>query len=277
MGMTELKAGLVLSTVAAGSIVSSAVSGGLSNKYGSRWFGAVGALTICGSLYSMSFLHADSPLADIILRLFIAGIGVGMTMAPVMSAGIRHVPEEKVGIASGIINMAKSIGSVLGVAIIVTFLQQNLSGEMQTAQTRVLEQVEGDVLLMPFVKEVLVGVINEQGSQMRNGSGSGIQEEMLAARIIKDLETAAATLEPEQQKAFVSARQSQTEEIKVLLSGVNAELKNASVKGFGQTFIYASFMSLPGIIFAWMSDKRRKRKIQNTSMRLSDNGFGLIS
>lgn len=265
MGMTELRAGLVLSTVAAGSIVSSAVSGGLSNKYGSRWFGAVGAVTISGSLYSMSFLHADSPLADIILRLFIAGIGVGMTMAPVMSAGIRHVPEEKVGIASGIINMAKSIGSVLGVAIIVTLLQQNLSGEMQTAQTRVLEQVKGDALLMPFVKEVLVGVINEQGSQMRNGSGSGIQEEMLAAKIIKDLETAAATLGPEQQKAFVSERESQTEEIKVLLSGVDEELKNASVKGFGQTFIYASFMTLPGIIFAWMSDKRRKRKNSNES------------
>ncbi|BFH64404.1 MFS transporter [Paenibacillus azoreducens] len=265
MGMTELKAGLVLSTVAAGSIVSSAVSGGLSNKYGSRWFGAIGALMICGSLYSMSALEADSPIADVIFRLFIAGIGVGLTMAPVMSAGVRHVPEEKVGIASGVINMAKSIGSVLGVAIIVTLLQQNLSEEMQTAQTRVIEQVKGDTVLMPFVKEVLVGVVNEQGGQMKKGSGSGVQREALTGKIRKGLETAAAKLDPGQQKAFAAAREGQMEEVKALLSGAGAELKEASVKGFGQTFIYASFMSVPGIIFAWMSDKRRARKSSNKS------------
>jgi MFS family permease len=101
--------------LAAGSIVSSAVSGTLSNKYGSRWFGAAGVVVIFGAIYAMSDLDAQSPLSDVLIRLFIAGIGVGLTMPPIMSAGVRHVPEEKVGIASGIMNMTKSIGSVLGV------------------------------------------------------------------------------------------------------------------------------------------------------------------
>lgn len=40
MGVSELKAGLVLSTMALGSIASSAVSGPLSAKYGSSLFAA---------------------------------------------------------------------------------------------------------------------------------------------------------------------------------------------------------------------------------------------
>lgn len=110
MGMTELRAGLVLSMLAVGSIVSSALSGPLSNKYGSQLFGAVGMIMMAGAMYSLSGLHADSTLPEVLIRLVVAGIGTGFTMAPVMSSAVRNVPEEKVGISSGITNMAKSLG-----------------------------------------------------------------------------------------------------------------------------------------------------------------------
>ncbi|MCM3038147.1 MFS transporter [Paenibacillus motobuensis] len=260
MGMTELKAGLVLSILAAGSIISSAVSGGLSNKYGSRWFGVAGVAVICGAIYAMSNLDDQSPLSDVLLRLFIAGIGVGLTMAPVMSAGVRHVPEEKVGIASGVMNMTKAIGSVLGVAVIVTLLQQSISGEMQAAQVRILEQVKESQGLMPVVKEVLVAVVDEQGSRKQTESGSELQEEEVAGQIVKELEMATAKLDEEQQKAFAATRDDQMQEVKLLLTSAGSDLKQASVNGFRKSFIYASLMLLPGIIFAWMSDKRRAKK-----------------
>ncbi|WMT39092.1 MFS transporter [Paenibacillus sp. D2_2] len=260
MGLTELKAGLVLSILAAGSIVSSAVSGTLSNKYGSRWFGAAGVVVIFGAIYAMSNLVAQSPLSDVLIRLFIAGIGVGLTMPPVMSAGIRHVPEEKVGIASGIMNMTKSIGSVLGVAVIVTLLQQSIGGEMQTTKVRILEQVEENQRLMPIVKEVLVTIVDELGNSMQIGSASELQEEEVAGQIAKGLETAVSKLDPEQQKAFASARDDQMKEVQLLLTSAGADMQQASVNGFRHSYIYASLMLLPGIIFAWMSDKRRAKK-----------------
>lgn len=260
MGMTELKAGLVLSILAAGSIISSAISGSLSNKFGSRWFGSAGVAVIFGAIYAMSSLDAQSPLGDVLLRLFIAGIGVGLTMPPVMSAGVRHVPEEKVGIASGIMNMTKSIGSVLGVAVIVTLLQQSISGEIQTEKVHILEQVNENQRLMPMIKEVLVATVDEIGNNMQTGSGREFQEEEVAGRIAKGMETAVAKLDPEQQKAFASVRDDQMKEVKLLLTSAGADMKQASVNGFRKSFIYASLMILPGIIFAWMSDKRRARK-----------------
>lgn len=101
MGVSELKAGLVLSMMAVGSIASSAISGPLSTKYGSSRFAAAGMVLIGGATYSMSGLHAGSTLGAVMLRLALAGLGVGLSMAPVMSSAIRVVPEDKVGIASG--------------------------------------------------------------------------------------------------------------------------------------------------------------------------------
>lgn len=133
MGVTELKAGLVLSMMAAGSILSSAVCGPLSAKYGSRPFAAAGIVLLTGATYSFSYLQADSSLGAVMLRLALAGFGLGLTMAPVLSSTIRAVPEAKVGIASGISNMAKALGSVLGVAIIVTVLQHNTTTHTEAA------------------------------------------------------------------------------------------------------------------------------------------------
>lgn len=135
MGVSELKAGLVLSTMALGSIASSAVSGPLAAKYGSSVFAAAGMVLIGAATYSMSGLEADSTLGAVMLRLAVTGFGVGLSMPPVMSSAIRVVPEDKVGIASGVTNMAKALGSVLGVAIIVTVLQHNTTRELSAANS----------------------------------------------------------------------------------------------------------------------------------------------
>ncbi|MEK3673890.1 MFS transporter [Paenibacillus sp. FSL R10-2771] len=143
MGVSELKAGLVLSMMAVGSIASSAISGPLSAKYGSSRFAAAGMVLIGGATYSMSGLHAGSTLGAVMLRLALVGLGVGLSMAPVMSSAIRVVPEDKVGIASGVTNMAKSLGSVIGVAIIVTVLQHNTAGQLRAAGSANIRVIPG--------------------------------------------------------------------------------------------------------------------------------------
>ena len=65
-------------------------------------------------------LTADATRLDVIWRLSIAGAGMGMTMAPTIGATVRAVPFDKVGISSGVTNMTRTIGMVLGVAILVT-------------------------------------------------------------------------------------------------------------------------------------------------------------
>jgi len=136
MGYSILHAGTTISAMSIASMVVSAIAGVLSNKLGSRWFVTVGVAVLALSLYLDGSLSVDSGEWSVIWRLILTGVGIGLSVAPVMGASIRHVPEEKVGIASGIANMARAIGSVLGVAILVSVLNTALShygAEMQDA------------------------------------------------------------------------------------------------------------------------------------------------
>ncbi|RUT29626.1 DHA2 family efflux MFS transporter permease subunit [Paenibacillus zeisoli] len=261
LGMTVLKAGLVLSMLAVGSIVSSAVSGGLSGKYGSRWFAASGVAVIGGATYSLSSLGVNSAVGDVLIRLAAAGIGVGLTMAPVMSSAIRHVPEEKVGIASGVINMSKAFGSVLGVAIIVTLFQLNINDQVETAKVLSAEAIQNDSKLLPASREILVSVMNKLQSRGGTEDGvTGIDSTTDSEGIEQSIEQAISRLNLEEQKTLDDDRQGQMKEIELVLSGAASRMQDASVQAFNHTFKVASYMVVPGILFALLSDGRRGRK-----------------
>lgn len=260
LGMSVLKAGLVLSMLAVGSMVSSAVSGSLSGKYGSRWFAVAGIALICGATYAMGDLNSSSSFRDVLLRLGAAGIGVGLTMAPVMSSAIRHVPEEKVGISSGVINMAKALGSVLGVAIIVTMLQQNMSEQMKPVVRTSIIAIQKNEVLLPASKEVVVTVLGNLEKQGGLTSGNHPSPESVRNNITKHIDAAIAGLSPEQQTAVYTDRKNQLQEMESVLTDSVAGIQHASVQAFNHTFAIASLMLLPGIVFALFSDERKGRK-----------------
>ncbi|WP_245237562.1 MFS transporter [Paenibacillus ihuae] len=227
MGMTELKAGLVLSMIAVGSIVSSAISGPLSAKYGSHLFAAGGVLIMAGAAYSLSGLQADSALADVLVRLVAMGVGTGLTMAPVMSSAVRNVPEEKVGIASGVTNMSKALGSVIGVAIIVTVLQQQTDTNLHTAGSRAVQAVQEDLVLQPFIKPVLIAAVTSLGQGEQGADGKADGDEVFTDVMAKT-KLAAAKLSPGEQQAFAADSGNQFREAGQLLSQAASGLQGAA-------------------------------------------------
>lgn len=143
MGKSILQAGIIISAMSLASMVISALAGGMSNKFGSRWFVTAGMAVLALSFYLYGSLNAASAEWSVIWRLILTGVGIGLSVAPVMGASIRNVPEEKIGIASGIMNMSRAIGSVLGVAILVSVLNTDamemsqLSGAEKSAKPEI--------------------------------------------------------------------------------------------------------------------------------------------
>ncbi|WP_246317400.1 MFS transporter [Paenibacillus agri] len=263
MGMTELKAGLVLSVIALGSILSSGVSGPLSSKYGSRWFAAAGVTVMAGATYALSGLQGEASLSQVLITLGIAGLGMGLVMAPVMSSAIRNVPEEKVGISSGITNMTKALGSVLGIAIIVTVLQQNFNDRIGAAAEHAAQSIRENAVLQPIVKQRLgeeLGAMVKAGSVAAPNRAAGGE---ISQRLNNDLEKAVLALPEEERSAFKADQQRQLSEIQVLMKQAEGGLRDASVEAFSRTYAFASILLLPGIVFALFSDQRRKRSVLN--------------
>ncbi len=100
-------------------------SGLLSDRFGSRGISVIGLLVIAVGCFSISTLNADTSLFGIILRLMPLGIGLGLFQSPNNSAIMGSVPRQRLGVASGLLSLSRTLGQTTGLPIM---------GAMFTAQ-----------------------------------------------------------------------------------------------------------------------------------------------
>ncbi|GAH97628.1 unnamed protein product, partial [marine sediment metagenome] len=98
-------------------LVIAPLSGWLSDKVGSRLLCTVGMALICLSLFLFSGLSAELSSADILLRLVVFGIGLGMFISPNSSSIMGAVLRDRLGTASAMMNTVRQIGMSSGMAI----------------------------------------------------------------------------------------------------------------------------------------------------------------
>jgi predicted MFS family arabinose efflux permease len=117
MEMSQLKAGLIITALPLSAMVFSAISGYFSDHYGCRWFAVAGAVLLCWSLYLMAGLTPHSTLKEIIIKLILTGAATGFAMPPVVTASVHATPDDKIGVASAVGNVSRTLGAILGVAL----------------------------------------------------------------------------------------------------------------------------------------------------------------
>lgn len=121
---TPLEAGLVTAPTAVMQLIFAPLAGRLSDRYGSRRFMIAGTgLAALGIAMIAWNSRPDTTWVDLMLPMLVTGIGMGVTMSPLTSAAMREVPKGIAGSASGIFNTTRSIGQVLGIAVLGTLLQ----------------------------------------------------------------------------------------------------------------------------------------------------------
>ncbi|MEO3947720.1 MFS transporter [Gorillibacterium sp. CAU 1737] len=267
VGMSELHAGLTISVMALASMATSVFSGPLSAKYGSRWFAVVGMLLMILSIYTFRDLTTHSTTFAIVWRLALSGLGLGLCLSPVIAASVRNVPEEKVGIASGVVNMARSIGNVLGVALLVTMLNNTLASEMKLALENSLTSVQASPTLAPAWKQV----VTDQLGQAATNSGSsttseGFDPSTLSAQLDQQKAEIAKTLPDESRKVFLSTYDEQKETVLQLVRQAYDRFQGAGESAFHQTFGFSCLLLLIGIPLAMGSDvSYRKLRLSSVS------------
>ncbi|MCE0539576.1 MFS transporter [Kineosporia rhizophila] len=116
--LSPLTAGLALLPL---SLVSFAVSGGLSSRLHhvpvARPIGAGLFLIGCGSLL-MLLVQPGSSWTALLPGLLVVGLGVGLAAPPLTSAALSAVPLQRSGMASGVLNTSRQLGTAFGVAIL---------------------------------------------------------------------------------------------------------------------------------------------------------------
>ncbi len=97
------------------------LSGALSDRFGTRPISVIGLVLMVVGFVSASTMTEDTTTLGYIARLLPIGLGSGIFNSPNNSAIMGAVPRERLGIASGLLSLTRTMGQTIGIAILGTF------------------------------------------------------------------------------------------------------------------------------------------------------------
>ncbi|HZR43081.1 MAG TPA: MFS transporter [Ktedonobacteraceae bacterium] len=129
-GYTALGSGLRTLPATMGMFLTAPIAGRLAARLGSRPPIVLGALLTASMLFLMTRIEPDTNYASIWWNLGLWGIGFGLMLSPITSAGLSATPLTRAGLGSSMLNTSRQIGVTLGVAILGTFVVQQFSSNI---------------------------------------------------------------------------------------------------------------------------------------------------
>jgi EmrB/QacA subfamily drug resistance transporter len=172
LNYSATNSGIILLPMILGLTASSIVVGQLVNKTGKYKVFIVGGLLVATiGVFTLTSLNPASSYIDLAWRMAVAGVGLGMAM-PIFSLAVQNaLPQKDLGAATSSVQLFRSIGGTVGLAI--------MGG-----------------LLNNFLAEKLKGVNNEPFVKIAEASGHGAQVSNIDANSLQRV------LSPEAQSAI---------------------------------------------------------------------------
>ena len=142
LGFSALKAGLTLIPLSLGSLLIGPFAGRLADRFGGKYL-LVGGLTIFAAglglvAYAISLSATQLTFLGAVA---LAGVGMGMTFAPMTTVAMRQIRPQQAGAASGVLNTVNQLGGVLGSSIIGAVLQNRLATQLNDQAVAFSRQV----------------------------------------------------------------------------------------------------------------------------------------
>ena len=121
-GNSTITAGLKLTPLALGMLLSSPLAGIYADRHGSRTLAAAGMLVSAAGLAAMTTLEVHTPYWQSGLWLLAVGVGSGMFNSPNTAAMMGTVPAHRRGIAAGARTLLQNTGAVLSIAFVLAIV-----------------------------------------------------------------------------------------------------------------------------------------------------------
>jgi EmrB/QacA subfamily drug resistance transporter len=121
---TALQAGLGLLPLEAAFVLFGPISGGLSDKYGTRFFSTLGLSISSVGFFLLTQVNLSTSYSKMAIPLVLLGVGNGMFVSPNISSIMRSVPPNRRGVASGfrttLFNVGGTASAGLAILLITT-------------------------------------------------------------------------------------------------------------------------------------------------------------
>jgi len=151
LGYTAIQAGSVFLPVGIIQGISAPLAGITSSRINPKIPIITGAVLLALSFYMNSFLSYLTEHWYIMLSLYLRGVAMGLMFSPLTAIATLSVPREKMGQASGLINVLRQIGGSFGVAVLSTVLttrviyHSQVYGEVLDQNSPVFKSIMGNI------------------------------------------------------------------------------------------------------------------------------------
>lgn len=129
-----LRAGLALAPGPLMAAASAVPAGRLAPRFGERRLAAIGCLTFAAGTASWALRIGAEPayLSELLPGMVLTGTGVGLTLASVSNAAVSALPPERFATGAAVLSMARQLGIVLGVALLIAIYGKPAAAEAVT-------------------------------------------------------------------------------------------------------------------------------------------------
>jgi MFS transporter, DHA2 family, multidrug resistance protein len=126
LGYTAWQAGLVFFPVGILQAIVAPISGWMSDHVNPKIPITLGIILNALSLYLFHYFSLSTDHAQIMLPLYIRGLGIGFLFSPLTTVSLMDITREKMAQASGMFNTIRQIGGSFGVALLGTILTRRV-------------------------------------------------------------------------------------------------------------------------------------------------------
>jgi EmrB/QacA subfamily drug resistance transporter len=172
LGLSALQAGLTFAPMSLVSTFVAPFAGKFADKVGGKWILFTGLLLWTIGMWTLvEFTTVDSTRWSLLPSLLIAGVGLGLTFAPLQTIAMLNIKPQVAGAASGFINTTRQLGAVIGSAAVGALLQAQLA-------TQLPESARENAAALPaqFRDQFVEGFSNAASNGLQVGAGqTGVQ------------------------------------------------------------------------------------------------------
>jgi EmrB/QacA subfamily drug resistance transporter len=167
LGLDALQAGLTTAPMSVVSMFVAPVAGRMADRIGGKFILMAGlALFATGMGIFVASTRPDTTSLQLLPGILVAGLGMGLTFAPLQTVAMRNIEPRMAGAASGLINTTRQLGSVIGSAAVGALLQNQLASKLNESA-----QAHAAALPPQFRDRFMAGFSHASGGNLEIGAG----------------------------------------------------------------------------------------------------------
>lgn len=156
---TPQQIGLIMMVTPVSVALFAFISGVLSDRFGTPGLSLLGLLFMAVGSLSISTLNAETDVIGYLLRMAPLGLGLGLFQSPNNSAIMGEAPPERLGVASGLLSLTRSLGQTTGMPIMGVVFTVSIMASTKITRFSSITDVPPDALVIGLTSTYRIGGI----------------------------------------------------------------------------------------------------------------------